>query len=138
MKKSWKDPGPGNTEFQKMKALKGKVLDYWTASRVNMPEKSYARYPISKAVHAGLPGKEFGFDTEGKLFTDQFKKLLVKHKKKFNEYVDRPSKFDKKEYFLPEIIQSKPNFTVKKSEWGDFKFPKHGVFIFENKYRIQK
>jgi hypothetical protein len=121
-----------------MKALKGNVLDYWTASRVNMPEKSYARYPISKAIHAGYPGKEFGYDTDGKLFTEQFKKLLSEHKRKFNEFVERPSKFDKEEYFLPELLNSNPKFIIKKSDKSDFKFSKHSVFIEENKYRMKK
>ena len=121
-----------------MKALKGNVLDYWTASRVNMPEKSYARYPISKAIHAGYPGKEFGYDTDGKLFTEQFKKLLCEHKRKFNEFIERPSKFDKEEYFLPELLNSNPKFIIKKSDKSDFKFSKHSVFIEENKYRMKK
>jgi hypothetical protein len=138
LKKSWKNAGPSNSEFEKMKAMQGKVLDYWTAARVNMPERSYQRYPISKAIHAGFPGSEFGYDTEGKLFTEQFKKVLSDHNKKFNLYVERPSKFDKKEYFLPELVASKPNFVYKKSEFSDFKLPKHSAFISENKYRIEK
>ena len=138
MKKSWKNAGPGNDDFEKMKALKGQVLDYWTASRVNMPMRSYERYSVSKAIHAGFPGGEFGCDKEGKLFTEQYKKVLGEHKKKFNYFVERPSKFDKKEYFLPELVSSKPKWAFKKSEFEDFKHPKHSTFISENKYRIEK
>ena len=138
LKKSWKNPGPGNTEFEKLKGIKGIVLDYWTASRVTMPEKSYARYPISKAVHAGFPGNEFGNDKEGKLFTEQYKNLLEKHKMKFDEFVERPSKFDKKEYFLTELINPNPKFIIKKPDNGEFRFQNHSAFICENKYRIKK
>lgn len=103
-----------------------------------MPERSYQRYPISKAIHAGFPGKEFGNEFDENLYTEKYKKTLEEHNKKFNYYVERPSKFDKKEYFLPELVNSRPKFIYKKSEYADFKYPKHSAFISENKYRIQK
>lgn len=121
-----------------MKALKGKVLEYWTALRVNMPEKCYERYPISKAIHAGFPGKEFGYDSDGKFLTEKYRNVLAEHKKKFDFFVERPSKFDKKEYFLPELVNSRPKFVYKKPDSGEFNFPKHSTFISENKYRIEK
>ena len=75
-KKVWKDPGYCNGEFIPIKPLRGQVLNYWEMSRVTMPVRSYERYPVSKAIKNDLVGKEFGYDSDAKDTTMQYKKYL--------------------------------------------------------------
>lgn len=118
--------------------MKPKVLNYWDQERVNMPVRSYERYPVSKAIKSYLPGREFGYDDSLKDTTEQYQKFLASHKQKFDDYVQRPSKYTKSEKFLPSILLAKDPFYLKKSEFENFNFPKHNTFIYENKFRIKK
>ena len=102
-KKVWKDPGYCNGEFIPIKPLRGQVLNYWEMSRVTMPVRSYERYPVSKAIKNDLVGKEFGYDSDAKDTTMQYKKYLKEHKEKFKDFQYRPSKYTKVEKFLPQI-----------------------------------
>ena len=47
---SWRTPGPVNSFFQPPKIIRAKVLDPWTASRVDQPEKRYEKFSISKYI----------------------------------------------------------------------------------------
>ncbi len=64
-------------------SLKGEALDYWTHHRITMPKRSYERYPISKVFKAGCTGGEFTFP-DNSLLTEDYKKFLDKHQKKFD------------------------------------------------------
>jgi len=64
-------------------SLKGEVLDYWTYLRITMPKRSYERFSSSCAIKAGCIGGEFGFPNKD-LLTEDYKKFLEKHKKKFD------------------------------------------------------
>ena len=118
--------------------LKGKVLEYWEMSRVNMPERSYERYPVSKAIKNDLVGKEFGYDQNAKDTTEHYKNYLAQHNLKFKDYLYHPSKYTKPQKFLPQILMDKSPFYVKKSDFGEFNFPRHNTFLYENKFRTKK
>lgn len=137
-KKEWKEPGYCNGEFGPLIPLKGKVLDYWTASRVNMPQRSYERYPVNRAFHNDLIGKEFGYDDSAKDTTEHYKKFLTEHKERFKDYQYHPSKYTKVEKFLPSILLDKPPFYVKRSDFAEFNFPRHNTFLYENRFRTKK
>lgn len=137
-KKVWKEPGYCNGEFAPLNPLKGEVLDYWVASRVSMPVRSYERYPVAKAIKNCLVGKDFGYDDNAKDTTEHYKKYLAKHKEKFKDFQYRPSKYTKVEKFLPQILLDKPPFYCKKSSFTEFNFPKHNAFLFENRFRTKK
>ena len=47
-KKSWKGSGSENGYFMEPPIMKPKVLDPWTMSRVQMPERGYEKYFFSK------------------------------------------------------------------------------------------
>ena len=49
-KKSWKDSGNANTYFMEPPIMKPKILDPWTASRVQQPERAYAKFFASKSL----------------------------------------------------------------------------------------
>lgn len=83
-KKSWKFPSSVGKEFLPICPLKPKILGFWEQERVNIPERSYERYPVSRAIKFSLPGKEFGYDEDCKDTAEQYQKYLVKHKEKFN------------------------------------------------------
>ena len=137
-KKAWKQPGYCNGEFGPLIPLRGKVLDYWDQSRVNMPVRSYERYPVAKAIKYDLVGKEFGYDQSAKGTTEQYQKYLKHHTERFNHYKNHPSKYTKPTKFLAQIILDKPPFYVKKSDYSEFTFPKHNTFIYENRFRMKK
>ena len=46
-KKSWKGSGSENGYFMEPPIMKPKVLDPWTMSRVQMPERGYEKYFFS-------------------------------------------------------------------------------------------
>ena len=137
-KKVWREPGYCNKEFMPIAPLKGKILDYWEMSRVNMPERSYERYPVSRAIKNDLVGKEFGYDTEAKDTTEQYKKYLKHHKEIFKDYQYHPSKYTKPTKVLPQILLDKEPFYVKKSSFSEFNFPRHNTFLYENRFRTKK
>ena len=137
-KKVWKEPGYCNGEFSPINALRGQVLDPWDMERVAMPRRSYERYPVSRHIKYDLIGKEFGYDYSGKGITPEFKKYLEEHNEKFKDYQYRPSKYTKVQTFLPQILQDKPPFYVKKSSFEYFNFPRHNAFLYENRFRTKK
>lgn len=137
-KKVWKEPGYCNGEFSPLNPLKGKVLDYWDMIRVNMPERSYERYPVSRAIKNDLVGKEFGYDSDAKDTTEHYQQYLQKHNAKFKDFQYHPSKYTKPTRFLPQILMDKEPFYVKKSTFGEFNFAKHNTFLYENKFRTKK
>ena len=137
-KKVWKDPGYCNGVFMPLVPLRGKILGQWEQSRVTMPVRSYERYPVSKAIKNDLIGKDFGYDDNVKDATKEYRIFLNKHKEKFNDYVYRPSKYEKINKFLPQILMDKPPFNIKKSTFGEFGFPKHNAFLYENRFRTKK
>ena len=47
-KKSWKGSGNQNTYFMEPPIMKPKILDPWTASRVQQPERAYTKFFASK------------------------------------------------------------------------------------------
>jgi hypothetical protein len=83
-KKTWKFPSTVGREFNSIQPLKPKILGFWEQERVNMPERSYERYPVSKAIKHFLPGREFDYDTELKSTSEQYQKYLKQHQKKFD------------------------------------------------------
>lgn len=137
-KKVWKEPGYCNKEFMPIAPLKGQVLEYWEQSRVNMPVRSYERYPVFKAIKNHLVGTEFGYDENAKGTTEQYQKYLTVHNEKFKDYQYHPSHTIKAEKFLPSILLDKQPFYVKKSDYGEFNFPKHNAFLYENRFRAKK
>ena len=134
----WREPGYCNGEFMPILPLRGKILDTWEMSRVTMPVRSYERYTVEKAIKNDLVGKEFGYDSDAKGTTPQYKKYLKEHKAKFKDYVYRPSKYTNPEKFLPEILLDKPPFYIKKSNFETFNFPRHNTFLYEYKFRTKK
>ena len=46
--KSWRTPGPVNSFFMAPPIPKAKILDTWTAARVDQPERVYERYMLGK------------------------------------------------------------------------------------------
>jgi len=46
--KSWKGSGSQNTFFMEPPIMKPKILDSWTISRVQMPERAYEKFFASK------------------------------------------------------------------------------------------
>ena len=59
MKKKWKDPGFANGYFQVAPIMKPKVLNEWVASRVQAPDRTFAKLGLSgvkdfKYTHAAL------------------------------------------------------------------------------------
>lgn len=105
-----------------------------------MPERSYEKYSISKSFKYPNKNEKFLNDPEinNKLLTKQFQTYLNKHNYKYNHFIERPSKYDKKERFLPELLNFKAPFIVRRSEYDNFCLPKHNTFIYESKYRIKK
>ena len=105
-----------------------------------MPERSYEKYSVSKAFK--YPSKIDNYINDptmlnDKLLTEQFKSYLSNHNKNYNLFVERPSMFVKKEKFLPQLLNYKAPFTIKKSNYETFNQPKHNTFIYENKFRIK-
>ena len=47
-KKSWKGSGTANGYFMEPPIMKPKMLDPWTMSRVQMPERAYTKFFSSK------------------------------------------------------------------------------------------
>ena len=47
-KKSWKGSGNQNTYFMEPPIMKPKILDPWTAARVQQPERAYTKFFASK------------------------------------------------------------------------------------------
>lgn len=47
-KRSWRTPGTVNKYFMPLDLPKAKILDPWTASRVNQPERAYEKQFICK------------------------------------------------------------------------------------------
>lgn len=45
--------------------------------------------------------------------------------------------FDKREKFLPQVINYKPPFKTQRSDYDEFRFNKHNNIIFENRYRMK-
>ena len=45
---AWRTPGPVNSYFKKPPIPRAKVLDTWTAARVDQPVRNYEKYFISK------------------------------------------------------------------------------------------
>jgi hypothetical protein len=83
-KKTWKNPSSLGKELNPILVLKPKLLNCWEQERADMPERSYERYPVSKAIKCFLPGREFGFDSELKDASEQYQKYLKIHKHKFD------------------------------------------------------
>lgn len=137
-KKVWKEPGYCNKEFMPIAPLRGQVLEYWDQSRVNMPVRSYERYPVAMAIKNCLVGNEFGYDENAKGTTEQYQQYLTMHNEKFKEYQYHPSRFIKPVKFLPSILLDKDPFYVKKSMYEEFNFPKHNTFLYENRFRSKK
>ena len=46
--KSWKGSGNPNTYFMEPPIMKPKILDPWTAARVQQPERAYEKFFASK------------------------------------------------------------------------------------------
>jgi hypothetical protein len=67
--------------------LKGEVLEYWDSIRVNMPERSYETYPISRHIRNDLVGKEFGYDAKCSDTLQQYQKYLKAHNEKIDVIV---------------------------------------------------
>jgi hypothetical protein len=86
-KKEWKYSGIGNKEFNDFVGLKGEALGHWESIRVNMPERSYETYPISKQIKNDLVGKDFGYDETCKDTSEQYQKYLQAHKVKFDVFI---------------------------------------------------
>lgn len=40
---SWRTPGPVNSYFKKPPIMKAKILDAWTAARVDQPVRNYEK-----------------------------------------------------------------------------------------------
>jgi hypothetical protein len=53
-------------------------------------------------------------------------------------YVQRPSKYNKIQKFLPQILLDKPPMCVKKVDDDIFNLPRYSNVIYENKFRIKK
>ena len=49
-KKSWRAPGLVNKEFNKIPILNPVVLDQWTRARIQMPERGYEKFALSKLL----------------------------------------------------------------------------------------
>lgn len=45
---NWRTPGPVNSFFMQPPIMKPKILDPWTASRVNQPERAYEKFFVCK------------------------------------------------------------------------------------------
>ena len=48
LRANWRDSGPVNSFFMEPPIMKPKVLDAWTASRVNMPKRAYEKFFLCK------------------------------------------------------------------------------------------
>ena len=83
-KKSWKFPSSVGKEFNAINVLKPKVLGFWEQERVNMPERSYERYSVSRAIKCYLPGREFGYDQDVSDASGHYLKYLKSHIEKFD------------------------------------------------------
>jgi hypothetical protein len=136
-KENWKDPGFLNGYFAPFDVLKPKVLSTWEQIRVTMPERSYEKYTVNKAFK--LPSKRDNYINriESDLLSEQFKEHLSIHNQKFNHFIDRPSHYERKEKFLPQLLDYKKPFNVKKSDFQLFNQPKHNTFIYESKFRMK-
>jgi hypothetical protein len=100
-KKSWKFPSTIGREFSQIDVLKPRVLGFWEQDRVNMPERSYERYPVSKAIKCFLPGREFGYDQEVKDASEQYQTFLKEHKEKFDVRIKNKIKL----FLLNQIVK---------------------------------
>ena len=49
--KSWKGSGNQNTYFMEPPIMKPKILDPWTAARVQQPERAYTKFFASKTSY---------------------------------------------------------------------------------------
>lgn len=137
LKKTWTNPGNLNQPFAPFDVLKPKVLNYWEQDRVNMPERSYEKYPVNKAFKLDSKSKgSFGFSQDPSQYSEQYRIYLENHNKKFRHFVERPSCYEKKEKFLPQLLDYKPPFKIKKSEFAEFKQLPHNTFIYENRFRM--
>lgn len=80
-------PGYVNKEFLPVPVLKPKVLGNWEQLRVNMPERSYKRFPFEqsfKIVNSCGDYFEKAYTDYTKDLGEQFKKHLDEHLIKFN------------------------------------------------------
>ena len=137
-KESWKNPGYMNEPFAPFDVLKPKVLGNWEQLRVNMPVRSYERYPVEfswKLVRQH--GEGFGFKDNFDQYSEQYSKYLIEHLKKFNHFIERPSHFQKKDLIIPQLKDRRQPFKVKRSDYDKFNQPNHNTFIYENKFRMK-
>lgn len=138
--KTWKNPGFKNDFFSKFDILKPKILNTWDQARVNMPIRSYEKYSVDRSFKIQDYGnkKEFGFNQDEGQYNEQYVKYLRRHTKKYNDYIDRPSKYLlKKESLFEKMKNLKRPFKIKKSEFEMFNQPRHNAFIYESKFRIK-
>lgn len=122
---AWKAPGYKNEEFSKMPTLRGKILDEWEIQRINLAERSY------KAPH-GFKG--FKIPSQYLEFTKpstppRFKKHLEEFRNKFDDYVQRPSKYGRvhEDDLIDSVkINNKEPFRLVNSvQYKEFSFDPH-------------
>lgn len=86
--------------------MKPKILDEWTLSRVQAPERAYKKFFFCKKNtnfnlslvdqqpfrYTRSHSRPFGESNEDTL-APEFRQMLEEQKKKFTDYVERPSKY---------------------------------------------
>ena len=128
MKKSWKGSGSENGYFMQPAIMKPKMLDPWTAGRVQQPVRAYEKYFfLDKAPfqYTASHGRECGVPPKAGL-PDGYKEYLKKREKEFIEWTECPSKHekDKDEPHVQDKINSAKFFRAGLTE-GEFKDGKH-------------
>ncbi len=64
---NWKDSGPVNDFFMDPPIMKPKILDAWTAARVNQPERAYEKFFLCKPTLNPFPIGVFNDPTDNRL-----------------------------------------------------------------------
>mmetsp|Transcript_47780 Transcript_47780/g.63119 ORF Transcript_47780/g.63119 Transcript_47780/m.63119 type:complete len:116 (+) Transcript_47780:291-638(+) len=77
--------------------MKPKILDPWTASRVQQPERAYTKFFASRQKPFAFTDnnlENFGAPSEKDGMSTRYTELLAEQKKKYREWVLQPSKFE--------------------------------------------
>jgi len=80
----WRDPGLINKEFHNYPAFQPDIVDGWKALRINMPERTYERFPTSKQMKFPLVNRDLIYTYDPQNHPEEYNKFLKTHTKAFN------------------------------------------------------
>ena len=104
--KTWNGGSLVNDYFTDPVFIKPVILDEWSMKRVQMPERAYKKFFFCNDTssnniivkqkpfnYGSIHSREFT-DADDKMFSEHFREVLQEQKKKYIDYVERPSKYE--------------------------------------------